>query len=160
MQPRLKWIPAALICTFAFGGAALAAPVSKVKIGFLTTLSGPQADLGQRHLDGFRLGLEMMGGKLGGIPTEVEVADDKVNPEVGVQAVRKFLDSDKVDFVTGVVFSNVTMAVYKPVVEKQTFFINSFSGPSPLSGELCAPYFFGAGVQNDSTYEAVGKYVA
>lgn len=137
-----------------------AAPVSKVKVGFLTTLSGPQADLGQRHLDGFRLALEAQGNKLGGIPVEVFTADDKVNPEVGVQAVRKFLDSDQVDFVTGIVFSNVTMAIYKPIVDKHTFFINSFSGPSPLSGELCTPFFFGAGVQNDSTYEAVGKYVA
>jgi branched-chain amino acid transport system substrate-binding protein len=139
---------------------AAAAPVDKVKIGFLTTLSGPQADLGQRHLDGFRVGLELAGNKLGGIPVEVEVADDKLNPEVGVQMVRKFLDSDRVDFVTGVVFSNVMMAVYKPVVEKNIFFINSFAGPSPLSGELCSPYLFGAGVQNDSTYEAMGKYVA
>ena len=139
---------------------AAAAPVDKVKIGFLTTLSGPQADLGQRHLDGFRIGLELAGNKLGGIPVEVEVADDKLNPEVGVQMVRKFLDTDRVDFVTGVVFSNVMMAVYKPVVEKNTFFINSFAGPSPLSGELCSPYLFGAGVQNDSTYEAMGKYVA
>lgn len=139
---------------------AAAAPVDKVRIGFLTTLSGPQADLGQRHLDGFKLGLELAGNKLGGIPVELFVADDKLNPEVGVQMVRKFLDSDHVDFVTGVVFSNVMMAVYKPVVEKSTFFINSFAGPSPLSGELCNPYLFGAGVQNDSTYEALGKYVS
>jgi len=155
----IQKLSAVLALALAATGAS-AAPVSKVKVGFLTTLSGPQADLGQRHLDGFRLGLEANGGKLGGIPVEVFVADDKVNPEVGVQAVRKLLDSDQVDFVTGIVFSNVTMAIYKPIVDKRTFFINSFSGPSPLSGELCTPFFFGAGVQNDSTYEAVGKYVA
>ena len=106
-----------ILCGLLISSLALAAaPVSKVKIGFLTTLSGPQADLGQRHLDGFRLGLETLGNKLGGIPAEVEVADDKLNPEVGVQMVRKFLDSDHVDFVTGVVFSNVVMAIYKPIV--------------------------------------------
>lgn len=150
-----------LICgLWSTTGTAGAAPVDKVRIGFLTTLSGPQADLGQRHLDGFQLALELAGNKLGGIPVELSIADDKLNPEVGVQMVRKFLDSDRVNFVTGVVFSNVMMAVYKPVVEKDTFFINSFAGPSPLSGELCNPYLFGAGVQNDSTYEAVGKYVS
>ncbi len=159
MHQRTKGLSAILL-SLAFVSAVNAAPVSKVKVGFLTTLSGPQAELGQRHLDGFRLGLEMNGGKLGGIPVDVEVADDKLNPEIAVQAVRKLLDSDHVDFVTGVVFSNVTMAVYKPVVDKHVFFINSFSGPSPLSGQLCTPFFFGSGVQNDSTYEAAGKYVA
>jgi len=159
VKPSVKRLGAALVSLFV-ASAVHAAPADKVKIGFLSTLSGPQADLGQRHLEGFRLGLEMNGGKLGGIPADVEVADDKLNPEVAVQAVRKLLDSDQVNFVTGVVFSNVTMAVYKPVVDKQTFFINSFSGPSPLSGELCTPFFFGSGVQNDSTYEAAGKYVA
>ncbi|HUZ75159.1 MAG TPA: ABC transporter substrate-binding protein [Stellaceae bacterium] len=144
------------------GAAALpaAAQSDKVKIGFLTTLSGPGAELGQRHLEGFKLGLEMHGNKLGGKPVELITADDKLNPETGVEAVHKFIDSDHVNFVTGVVFSNVTMAVYKPVVDSKTLFVNSFSGPSPISGALCNPYFFGAGVQNDSTYEAVGAFVS
>ena len=131
-----------------------------VKIGFLTTLSGPQAELGKAHLEGFQLGLEMRGGKLAGMPVDLEIADDKLNPEVGVEQARKFVDNDKVNFVTGVVFSNVTMAAYKPVVQSNTLFVNGFSGPSQLSGKDCNPYFFGAGVQNDSTYEAMGKYVS
>jgi branched-chain amino acid transport system substrate-binding protein len=131
-----------------------------VKIGFLTTLSGPQTELGQRHLEGFQLGLEMRGGKLAGLPVDLKIADDKLNPEVGVEQARKFIDNDKVNFVTGVVFSNVTMAAYKPIVQSKTLFVNGFSGPSPLSGSMCDPYFFGAGVQNDSTYEAMGKYVS
>jgi branched-chain amino acid transport system substrate-binding protein len=159
--------PAALVSagllTFglAFGvPSANAQSSDKVRVGFLSTLSGPQADLGQRHLDGFRLALELAGGKIGGVTADIVTADDKLNPEVGVQMGRKFVDSDKVDFVTGIVFSNVMMAAYKPVVEKNVLVINSFAGPSPLSGELCNPFLFGAGIQNDTTYEAVGKYVA
>lgn len=151
---------AALLVLLGAGAPPATAQSDKVKIGFLTTLSGPVAELGQRHLEGFKLGLEMAGNKLGGKPVELITADDKVNPETGVEAVRKFMDSDHVNFVTGVVFSNVSMAVYKPVVEAKTLFINSFSGPSPISGELCNPYFFGAGVQNDGTYEAVGQFVS
>src|SRR6202008_3165929 len=98
MKSRIRiGLAAALVAAAVLPAGA--APVSKVKIGFLTTLSGPQADLGQRHLDGFKLGIEMAGNKLGGIPVKVEIADDKLNPEVGVQMVRKFLDSDRVDFV-------------------------------------------------------------
>lgn len=131
-----------------------------VKIGFLTTLSGPQAELGKRHLEGFQLGLEMKGGKLGNLPVDLTIADDKLAPEVGVEQVRKLVDSDKVNFVTGVVFANVTMAASKPLAQSKTLFINSFAGPSPLAGSSCDPYFFGAGFQGDSTYEAMGKYMS
>lgn len=141
-------------------GSGLSMAEETVKIGFLTTLSGPQAELGQRHLEGFQLGLEMKGGKLGGLPVQLFTADDKLNPEVGVEQARKFIEGDKVNFVTGIVFSNVMMAAYKPVTDSKTLLISGFSGPSPISGSLCNPYFFGAGIQNDSTYEAVGKYVS
>lgn len=154
---------AALVACLSLGlgcVASMAAPRSVVKIGFLTTLSGPAADLGQSHKEGFELGLEMAGNRLGGLPVEVTYSDDKLNPENGVQEVRKLLDDKKVDFVTGVVFSNVLMAAYKPVVDSKTIFMSSFSGPSALSGASCNPYFFSSGVQNDTTYEAVGKYVS
>jgi branched-chain amino acid transport system substrate-binding protein len=151
----------ALLVVFGCGTPrTVSAQSNTVKIGFLTTLSGPLAELGRRHLEGFNLGLEMAGNKLGGMPVELFTADDKVNPETSVEAAQKFIDSDHVNFFTGVVFSNVMMAVYKPVVDSKTLFINSFSGPAPISGSLCSPYFFGAGVQNDGTYEAVGKFVS
>jgi branched-chain amino acid transport system substrate-binding protein len=149
----------AAVLSFTAVGAVTAAPASSIKVGFLSTLSGPNAEVGQLHLEGFKLGLEAIGGKLGGIPVVLTTADDQSNPEVGIQSVRKLLDRERVDFVTGTIFSNVMMAVYKPVVDSKTFFISSFSGPSTISGEKCEPYLFGAGLQSDSTYEALGKYV-
>jgi branched-chain amino acid transport system substrate-binding protein len=139
---------------------ALAEPAKTIKIGFLASLSGPQAELGQYYLEGFKLGLEQLGNKFGGIPVDLIVADDQAQPEVGVQQVRKLLDYDNVDFMSGVNFSNVLMAVYKPIVEHKTFFFSSFSGPAPLAGAQCNPYFFATAVQNDQVYEGVGKTVA
>ncbi len=156
---KIAWSAVCLILTI-IAASAQSLVENTVKIGFLTTLSGPQAELGQRHLEGFQLGLEMRGGKLGGLRVQLLVADDKLNPEVGVEQARKFIESDRVNFVTGIVFSNVMMAAYKPIVESKTLLISGFSGPSAISGELCNPYFFGAGIQNDSTYEAMGKYVS
>ena len=40
----------------------------KVKVGFITTLSGPQATPGIEARDGFNLALKLNGGKLGGLP--------------------------------------------------------------------------------------------
>src|ERR1700691_1431978 len=139
---------------------ARAEPAGIIKVGFLASLSGPQAELGQYYLEGFKLGLERFGNKLGGIPVKLIVADDQAQPEVGVQQVRKLLDYDEVDFISGVNFSNVLMAVYKPIVDHKTFFFSSFSGPAPLAGAQCNPYFFATAVQNDQVYEGVGKTVA
>ncbi|TDT89607.1 amino acid/amide ABC transporter substrate-binding protein (HAAT family) [Azorhizobium sp. AG788] len=134
---------------------ALADPV---KVGFIATLSGPSAPLGVHMRDGFLLAVKELGGKLGGQPTDVIVVDDELKPDVAVSKVKGLLDRDKVDVVAGVVFSNVMMAVSKPVFENETFLISGNAGPSPLAGKGCSPYFFAASYQNDQNHEVMGKY--
>ncbi len=144
----------------AMGMAAAACAADKVKVGMLSTLSGPGAGLGVDIRDGFNLGLKHLGGKLGGLPAEVVVADDQQNPDVAKQATEKLLKKDKVDFMTGIVFSNIMLAVGPSVFENKTFFVSANAGPSQLAGEQCNPYFFNVAWQNDNLHEAVGKYVA
>jgi len=130
----------------------------KLKIGFMATLSGPPAALGQHMRDGFQLGVKELGGKLGGLPTEVVVEDDELKPDVAVTKVRKLLESDQVDIVVGVVFSNVMMAIAKPVTDAGKILISPNAGPSPLAGKGCSPYFFSVSYQNDQNHEVMGKY--
>ena len=140
-----------------FSSTAIAA--DKVKVGLLSTLSGPGAGLGVDIRDGFNLALKHSGGKLGGLPTEVIVADDQANPEGAKQTADRLVKRDKVDFMTGVVFSNVMLAVGKPIFDAKTFYISANAGPSQLAGAQCSPYFFSASYQNDNMHEAVGKTV-
>jgi branched-chain amino acid transport system substrate-binding protein len=147
---------AALAMVFAASGQA----ADKVKIGFVSTLSGPGAAIGTDIRDGFNLGLKTSGGKLGGLPAEVSVNDDQQNPDVGRQVVDKYLKRDHVDFVTGIVFSNVLLAVAPAVFENKTFLISANAGPSLLAGAQCSPWFFSVAWQNDGTMEAAGKYTA
>ena len=51
-----------------------------VKVGLLSTLSGPGSGLGVDIRDGFQLAIKHTGGKLGGLPAEVIVADDQQRP--------------------------------------------------------------------------------
>ena len=134
------------------------AAADPVKIGFLATLSGPSAALGVHMRDGFQLAVKELGGKLGGQPTEVIVVDDELKPDVAVTKVKALLDRDKVDVVAGVVFSNVMMAVAKPVFEADTFLVSGNAGPSPLAGKACSPFFFAASYQNDQNHETMGAY--
>ncbi|MFW5640692.1 MAG: ABC transporter substrate-binding protein [Thermodesulfobacteriota bacterium] len=131
----------------------------EIKIGYMATMSGPAASLGIDILDGFKLGIAHKGGKLGGLPVELIVGDDQLKPGIGVQVANRFIEKEKVDFVTGIVFSNVMMAVAKPITDAGIFLISANAGPSPLAGARCLPDLFTVSWQNDQTHEAMGKYL-
>ncbi len=162
MKTPLSFAPLRRTLGVAVAAALLAAPAlaaDTVKIGLLSTLSGPGAGLGIDIRDGFQLAVKLNGGKLGGLPTEVVVADDQASPDVGRQTADRLVKRDKVDFMTGIVFSNVMLAVGAPTFASKTFYISANAGPSQYAGEQCNPYFFSASYQNDNMHEAVGKTV-
>jgi branched-chain amino acid transport system substrate-binding protein len=130
-----------------------------VKIGFVSTFSGPVAVIGNDMRNSFELALDHLGRKMGGRPVEVIYEDDGFKPETGKQKTEKLIQSDKVDFVVGYIWSNVLLASYKPVIDSKTFLISANAGPNQIAGELCSPYFFSTSWQNDQTPEAVGLYM-
>src|SRR5665213_4078926 len=104
-----------------------------VKIGFVSTFSGPVAAIGNDMKNSFELGLDHLGRKLGGLPVEVIYEDDQIKPEVGVQKTQKLIESDKVDFVVGYIWSNVLLASLKPLVDSKTVTIITNAGPSQVA---------------------------
>jgi branched-chain amino acid transport system substrate-binding protein len=130
-----------------------------VKIGLISTFGGPVATIGNDMRNSFELGLDHLGRKLGGLPVEVIYEDDQQRPDVGVQKTQKLIESDKVNFVAGYIWSNVLLASLKPVVDAQTFLVSANAGPSQIAGELCSPYFFSTSWQNDQTPMAMGEYM-
>lgn len=154
MQTHFKKMLLASAIALSFGASAAHA---EIKIGLITTLSGGGAALGQDQRDGFMLAVEQNGGKLGGQDVNVIVEDDQLKPELGVQIARKLVNNDKVDFVTGIIFSNVMMAARTPILDSKTFLIGSNAGPSPMSGAECSPYFFSTSWNNDQLHEGGGQ---
>jgi branched-chain amino acid transport system substrate-binding protein len=136
-----------------------AAAQEDVKIGFLTTLSGGAAVIGNEMRDAFELGLDHLGRKIGGLPATVVYEDDQVKPEVGKQKTEKMIESDKVNFLTGYLWSNVLLASFKSAVDAQTFIISANAGPSQIAGELCSPWFFSTSWQGDQVPQAMGEYM-
>jgi branched-chain amino acid transport system substrate-binding protein len=141
-------------------GTMLAAPAAfaedPIRIGFLSTFSGPGGQLGQELLDGFNLGLAATGNKLGGRTVEVIQGDDQAKPDVGRQVADKMIERDKVQILTGVNFSNVMLAVAKPALDAGAFVVSVNAGPSQYAGTQCHPHFFVASFQNDTSPEAMG----
>src|SRR6187397_3368287 len=96
-----------------------------IKIGFISSFSGPVAAIGNDMRNSFELALDHLGRKLGGMPVEVIYEDDQIKPEVGVQKTQKLIESDKVDFMVGYVWSNVALASLKPAMDSKTFLITT-----------------------------------
>jgi branched-chain amino acid transport system substrate-binding protein len=140
-------------------GTAPAVAQQSVKIGFVSTFSGPTAVIGNDMRNSFELALDHLGRKMGGLPVEVIYEDDQQKPEVGKQKTEKLIQSDKVNFVVGYIWSNVLLASLKPVIDSQTFLISSNAGPSQIAGELCSPFYFSTSWQNDQTPQAMGEYM-
>lgn len=149
---RIAGLAAAALVSF---GAHAADPL---KIGFLSTLSGPAGGIGVEIRDGFNLALKMAGGKLGGLPTEVVVADDGLNPENGRQLAERMLRRDRVNLMTGIVFSNVMLAVWPTIEQAKVFYIAPNATPTSISGKGCSPYFFSASWPNEAHHEAAGAF--
>jgi branched-chain amino acid transport system substrate-binding protein len=149
--------------TAALGLALAAGPVSAqqktIKIGFISTFSGPTAVIGNDMRNSFEVSLDHLGRKMAGHPVEVVYEDDQQKPEVGKQKTDKLIESDKVDFIAGYIWSNVLLASLKSAVDSKTFLITANAGPSQLAGELCSPYVFSTSWQNDQTPQAMGLYM-
>jgi branched-chain amino acid transport system substrate-binding protein len=141
---------------------ALTAPAfaeDSIKIGFVSTFSGPTAVIGNDMRNSFELALDHLGRKMGGKPVEVIYEDDQQKPDIGKQKTEKLVQSDHVDFIAGYIWSNVLLASLKTAVDSQTFLISANAGPSQLAGELCSPYVFSTSWQNDQTPQAMGLYM-
>ena len=134
-------------------GAAVA---EGLKIGMVTTLSGPAGYLGADVRDRFLLAIEEEGGTLGGVPVEVLVEDDGLKPENGRAIAERFLERDEVEIMTGVIFSNISPVVAPLTLRAGKFYISPNSAPSDFAGSKCHENYFVTSWQNDSLHESAG----
>jgi branched-chain amino acid transport system substrate-binding protein len=132
-------------------GPAVAA---EVKVGMITTLSGGGAGLGVDVRDGFQLAVKLSGSK----DLNLVVEDDAQKPETAVQLADKMIQSERVDILTGIIWSNLAMAVVPSVVAQGKFYISPNAGPSQLAGQGCHENYFNVAWQNDNLHEAMGSY--
>ncbi len=126
----------------------------KVKVGMITTLSGGGAGLGIDVRDGFLLAAKMAGND----NLEIVVEDDQRKPDIAVQLADKMIQSEKVDVLTGIIWSNLAMAVVPAATAQGKFYLSPNAGPSVLAGKGCHPNYFNVAWQNDNLHEAAGGY--
>ena len=148
------WLAAAAL---AFSNAAQAQ--QKVKIGFISTMSGPPAIIGKHMKDSVEIALDHLGHKMNGMEVEMFYGDDQFKPEVGVQLAEEMLKKNQVDFMSGIIWSNVMLAVAPVVTGAGKIMVGANAGASPLAGNQCNELYFSASWNNDQSPEALGKYL-
>lgn len=159
---RQRMVRAAVIV---LAGASVLAPQATfaqspgIKIGVVGPFSGPSAGAAQQVLDGFVLGVESRGGKLGGLEATVIREDDQLKPDVALQAVNKLIERDKVNVIIGPQYSNTLLATYRAIAEAKIIHISAVAGPSAIAGKQCSPYFFSTSFQNDDAHEVMGVHL-
>jgi branched-chain amino acid transport system substrate-binding protein len=154
MKTKLMAV-AAVLCLMATQTQA----AETVKVGVITTLSGPGGALGKHLKDGAELALQNLGGKLGGLNAQLIFGDDQFKPDVGRQVAEEMIEKDNVNFLTGVIWSNVMLATLPSVTKSHTIMISTSAGPSEIAGKMCSPYFFTDSWLNAGPAEAMGKYL-
>jgi branched-chain amino acid transport system substrate-binding protein len=155
----IKPFRAACALAAALAFAASAQAQQKVKIGFISTMSGPPAIIGKHMKDSVEVALDHLGRKMGGMEVEVVYGDDQFKPEVGVQLAEEMLKKHQVDFMAGIIWSNVMMAVMPVVTGAGKIMVGANAGASPLAGASCNELYFSASWNNDQSPEAMGKYL-
>jgi branched-chain amino acid transport system substrate-binding protein len=151
-----RTLAASLAALLMASTAAIPSGAAPLKVGMITTLSGGGAGLGIDVRDGFMLALKQAGDA--GAEIEVIAEDDQQKPEIGVQIADKMIQSDNVDILTGIIFSNIALAVVPAAVKQGKFYLSPNAGPSQLAGKGCDANYFNVAYQNDNQHEAAGEY--
>ena len=137
----------------------VAMAADELKIGVITTLSGPQAALGKDLVDGMKLALKHKGNKVGGREVALTIGDDQLKPDVAQQQFDRMLEKDKIDLLAGLTFSNVLLAVAPRAFEAGMPVLGMNAGPSQVAGAQCNKLFFTSSWSNDNSDEATAQYM-
>jgi len=137
--------------------ATAAAAQQPVKIGFITTLSGPGGYIGADARDAMQLAIDMEGGKLGGVPVQLVVEDDGLKPGQGKQIADKMMKTDGIKLFTGIIFSNVVGATVPDILDGGGIYVSPNAGPSNFAGKECHKNYFVVSWQNDTLHESAGQ---
>ena len=144
-----------------FGGVApavLAQSRQPLKIGALNSYSKVFAALGNANVRGMNLYFNEIGNTIAGRKIEVIREDDEINPQVGLQKLRKLVQSDNCDIITGIQASNVAMAAVQYLRQSGAFMLCSGAGLVDLAF-TGLPYFFRCSVDTYPVHSTMGEWV-
>ena len=131
----------ALMLAAAGLAAGAAHAQDKVKIGYITDMSGLYADLEGKHGGtAIQMAIDDFGGKVLGKPIELLTADHQNKADIAASKAREWIDTQGLTMVFSGTNSGVALALADIAKEKKRVLINNGAGSSALTNEACSPY--------------------
>ncbi|MCW8208918.1 ABC transporter substrate-binding protein [Verminephrobacter aporrectodeae subsp. tuberculatae] len=113
----------------------------KVRIGFITDMSGLYADLeGKNGALAIQMAIDDFGGKVLGMPIELIAADHQNKADIAASKAREWIDTQGLTMLFGGTNSGTALASAKVAAEKKRVYINNGAATSALTNEQCTPY--------------------
>jgi branched-chain amino acid transport system substrate-binding protein len=129
-----------------------------IRIGVLNTFTKTVATFGEATWRGINLYLEETGQRLGGRPVEIIREDDEFNPQVGLQKLRKLVESDKVDIVLGPLGSHIAAAMVNYMKASGIPWMVTGAGSTPLTKNRL-PNMFRTSLTNWQVASPMGEWL-
>jgi len=156
VAPKLRRLCCTTICLLAAAGRAQAAP--DLKVGTVLSFSQVMGIYGNAIMDGFRLAVDEAGGEVAGRKIVIVGEDDKNDPKVALQLVRRLVKDEKVDFLVGPVGSHIVQAIREDAHRSKTFLLVANAGNDEVTRELCSPYIIRTSFSNWQWNHPLGEY--
>jgi branched-chain amino acid transport system substrate-binding protein len=144
-----------------------ATPGPALKIGMLLPFTKVYAELGNSMQRATKLYLKQKGGALANRPVTVIYEDEANDPVVGAQKTQKFIDSDRVDLMMGIVATPIAYAVRNAIDAAKLIFIETNAGGNALTRTTtdCKPsckskYIFRSSFSSYQISYPIGEYFA
>jgi len=128
-----------------------------IKVGIVLTLTTPASIIGKNMKAAFEVAHKHLGGKIGDKKLELIFEDDGLKPNIGKQKTEKLIKKDKVDFMTGFIWSHVMGASAPVALKAGKIFISANAGHSLYAGKKCHKNFFNVAWENSQTPMAMGE---
>lgn len=124
--------------------ASRAAAKDALKIGVILPASGVYTELGDQIAKGMRLYFDQTHNKAGGRDIVLISEDESSDPGVAVTKATKLIESDKVDFLAGIVATPAAYAIRDLVTSSQVPLVVANAGGNALTRARKSPYIFRA----------------
>jgi branched-chain amino acid transport system substrate-binding protein len=142
-----------------WAGLTRPAAMKPIRIGNLLTLSGPNATQGLDIKKGFVTYVLAAGHRLGGRKIQFFDADDAANPAIAIQQVQK-LNENHVDFIEGIVFSNILLAVRDTIDTLKIPTVVANAGANAVSRDRKSAYIYRTSWTNYQFGSNLSKWAA
>ncbi len=129
-----------------------------VKLGLLVSYSKVYGQLGEDITDGMTMYFDSVNWTGGGRRITWIREDEEIDPQVGLRKVRKLIEADQVDFLTGIVSTATAYAIRDMVHNSKTILVVSNAGGNLLTRARKSPYIFRASFTSWQVSNPFGKW--